>query len=466
MQCPKCGYLGLEDTQRCRNCSYDFSLAATFTPPAFSLEDLDRSIAQAEPPVSFADVDHVLAGVDDAELMPARPSGAPARRDVFDMNSLDALLRQAEADGVAGHVASPADPAPLSDVTFDPPAAVASDLVLDEAWDRRPATAEPVGASAPASAPEETFVWPGAEVPLMPAEAPPVATPQGRDVRDLDLRGLDLDPAMPEPPAAPPFEPMPFVPITFEPVAPEPVMPAALDAAPAAFEAAPVAFEPPSARTPERPPLDLAGLDESDAPLVKLQRPRAPIAVRKTPMSPKLRAVSRVTPQEPAFDFLDTAAAGSGEPPEEVAAPAWATGHLLTTSSPRRLVALAIDAVIFAGIDLAVMYLTLRMAGLGTGEWQVLPLWPLVAFLGGMKLTYATVFTAFGGQTIGKMAAGIRVVALDDQPLTVEAAFRRALASAVAVLTAGVGYVPGLLGERRALHDRAAGSRVIMCPAA
>ena len=28
MKCPKCGYLGFETTERCRNCGYDFSLAA------------------------------------------------------------------------------------------------------------------------------------------------------------------------------------------------------------------------------------------------------------------------------------------------------------------------------------------------------------------------------------------------------------------------------------------------------
>ena len=28
MKCPKCGYLGFETVERCRNCGYDFSLAA------------------------------------------------------------------------------------------------------------------------------------------------------------------------------------------------------------------------------------------------------------------------------------------------------------------------------------------------------------------------------------------------------------------------------------------------------
>ncbi len=29
MKCPKCGYLGFERVDRCRNCGYDFSLSRT-----------------------------------------------------------------------------------------------------------------------------------------------------------------------------------------------------------------------------------------------------------------------------------------------------------------------------------------------------------------------------------------------------------------------------------------------------
>jgi uncharacterized RDD family membrane protein YckC len=33
MKCPKCGYLGFETSERCRNCGYDFSLAVDVGPP-------------------------------------------------------------------------------------------------------------------------------------------------------------------------------------------------------------------------------------------------------------------------------------------------------------------------------------------------------------------------------------------------------------------------------------------------
>ena len=42
MKCPKCGYLGFETADRCRNCQYDFSLAP-FTPESeLTLHGADR----------------------------------------------------------------------------------------------------------------------------------------------------------------------------------------------------------------------------------------------------------------------------------------------------------------------------------------------------------------------------------------------------------------------------------------
>src|SRR4051812_24628542 len=37
MKCPKCGYLGFERVDRCRNCQYDFSLSATIPEPDFTI---------------------------------------------------------------------------------------------------------------------------------------------------------------------------------------------------------------------------------------------------------------------------------------------------------------------------------------------------------------------------------------------------------------------------------------------
>jgi uncharacterized RDD family membrane protein YckC len=41
MKCPKCGYLGFETTDRCRNCQYDFSLAPFALDPDLALQNGD-----------------------------------------------------------------------------------------------------------------------------------------------------------------------------------------------------------------------------------------------------------------------------------------------------------------------------------------------------------------------------------------------------------------------------------------
>jgi uncharacterized RDD family membrane protein YckC len=130
-----------------------------------------------------------------------------------------------------------------------------------------------------------------------------------------------------------------------------------------------------------------------------------------------------------------------------------------------RAVAAAIDHLMLGGIDLGVVYFTLRMAGLPMDQWMALPPVPLIAFLLFIKLSYFCAFTAVGGQTIGKMAAHIRVVGADDGPLDAALALRRTLAGLVSAIPLGLGFLPALLGsDRRALHDRLARTRVIALP--
>lgn len=425
MECPKCGYLGFDDTPRCRNCSYDFALVST--PHDVALDDIDDAISTAQGGLRAA------AEPDWLELSALDPdTPSTAARQVFDVSDLDALLQKAEASGVAAPEAGPS-PSPFAELA---PARALPAVDLD--------LIDPVRATAAPAADlvDDVMSWP--EAPSSPAR--PRAERPAFDMAALD--NLDIEPVGP---VSRPVEPaVTFAGETLGRAEAERVVPSAGPetrvANPSVFGGAPV---------------------DDDAPLVRLQRPRAPISVRKTPMSPKLRAVARTTPQEPAFDFLDpadsvmpTGGPGGEEQPERASA--------LENSPPlRRLAATAIDAVLFAGIDLAVLYLTFRIVGLSLAEWRVLPAWPVALFLVGMKLSYASVFTALGGQTIGKMAAGIRVVSMDDSGVSPGAAVRRTLVSLVAVAAAGLGYLPGLVGrERRAIHDRVSGTRVVLLPAA
>ncbi len=126
-----------------------------------------------------------------------------------------------------------------------------------------------------------------------------------------------------------------------------------------------------------------------------------------------------------------------------------------------RIGAAVIDHLILFAIDAGVVYFTLRMAGLPLADWRVLPAMPLLAFLILLKFAYFCAFTAVGGQTIGKMALGIRVVTDDNMAVDGACALRRTIAG-VAAFALGLGYIPALFGsEHRAFHDRVAHTRVV-----
>jgi uncharacterized RDD family membrane protein YckC len=214
-------------------------------------------------------------------------------------------------------------------------------------------------------------------------------------------------------------------------------------------------------------PLFRPSEDADDEPLIKMPAsPRAPLAVRRTPDTPRLRAVARPVsrPATPVLQFSEDSldvAAGPGETVPLV----WtaASGAMIADSSRAsgRLIAAVVDHAILLGIDLGVVYFTVRMAGLSMSEWSVLPLVPMLTFLGLLKISYFYAFTAVGGQTIGKMGVGTCVIADNGAPVDAARAMRRTCAGVLSVLLLGLGFVPALFGNRRALHDRLAGTRVV-----
>lgn len=216
---------------------------------------------------------------------------------------------------------------------------------------------------------------------------------------------------------------------------------------------------------PKLPLFSLAIEDDGDEPLIKLPAaPRPPLAVRRTPEVPRLRAVARparhVMP-EPALR-LEFAEEPVPDPPPSRHASIEDPSQAEVSGAGARLAAAAVDHLILGAIDLAVVYFTLRMAALTMADWQVLPAAPLLAFLLLLKLSYFCAFTAVGGQTIGKMAAHIRVVTNEGAPIDGARAVRRTIAGVISVVPFGLGFLPALVGaERRALHDRVARTRVI-----
>jgi uncharacterized RDD family membrane protein YckC len=219
------------------------------------------------------------------------------------------------------------------------------------------------------------------------------------------------------------------------------------------------------------PALPLFALERSrhpDEPLIKLPAmPRAPLSVRRTPDKPRLRAVPRPAPQaaaEPVLQFAEEPSVeAEREPTPEPRARRNAARAMGSVSSPvARLGAAAVDGIVLAGVDLAIVYFTLRIAGLSMADWRLLPPIPLIVFVLLLKFAYFCAFTAVGGQTIGKMALGIRVVGEDGESLDGTAAARRAVAGLASAGFFGLGFLPVLYGpERRTLHDRLTRTRVV-----
>jgi len=88
-----------------------------------------------------------------------------------------------------------------------------------------------------------------------------------------------------------------------------------------------------------------------------------------------------------------------------------------------------------------------------------------VAFLVVQNLGYLVAFTA-GGQTLGKMAAGIKVVAAEsNRSIDLGQALKRTVAWLLLAIPAGLGFLTALASDRRGLHDRLAGTRVVRASA-
>ena len=96
----------------------------------------------------------------------------------------------------------------------------------------------------------------------------------------------------------------------------------------------------------------------------------------------------------------------------------------------------------------------------------MLPLVPLAAFLSLLNGGYLALFTGAGGQTLGQMAAGVRVVGDTVSRVSPGQAAGRTLLLAASLLPAGLGLVSVLVDRgRRGLHDRLSGTRVVRADA-
>jgi uncharacterized RDD family membrane protein YckC len=225
----------------------------------------------------------------------------------------------------------------------------------------------------------------------------------------------------------------------------------------------------------DTPNLPLFSPGDPDAPLVTPNAtPRAPLAVRRgAPAAGRAqRPRSRTDPDPEPRLALDTQeipiiAPPRPQAPAPVADEPDAVDRVQAAGTAARLGAAAIDLGLLGGIDLVVLYFTLKVCDLTFGDVLLLPAMPLLSFLLLLDGGYLSTFVAAGGQTIGKMATGIRVVPADPAAIfsgrvTFGHAVVRAAAYFVSLAPAGLGFLPVFFGrERRGLHDRLADTRVI-----
>jgi uncharacterized RDD family membrane protein YckC len=205
--------------------------------------------------------------------------------------------------------------------------------------------------------------------------------------------------------------------------------------------------------------------EHDDLPLItKASPPRAPLAVRRaTPEVPRARSD---TPRSAMVEAASGAVRAERRFPAARPRPAgWDGAEEESTAAAgvfSRAGAVAIDVAILAATDLLVVYFTMQICGLSLADFDILPKAPLIAFLLVQNGGYLVAFTA-GGQTLGKMAMGIRVISTrESEHVDMAHSLLRTALWVLLAIPAGLGFVTALFSrERRGLHDHFAGTRVI-----
>jgi uncharacterized RDD family membrane protein YckC len=270
--------------------------------------------------------------------------------------------------------------------------------------------------------------------------------------------------------AAQPFAAVSSMAMTLEPPAPEPD-----------FRSEPLMAKASPAPVTTELPLFVKGLAaaeaaaaaataEPDAPLVKVPVAPRPLAVRRQAPDAGRVATAAAAEVKPArklgpfdHDLLEDLqrieAKAAGRPlPGRSTAEGW-------QNAGRRLTAAVIDLTFLAGLVATVIWFTLRQCDLSFAQARILPIVPMALFLGLIVVGYLFLFTAASGQTIGKMWLGLRVIGgpenVATEPPTLRQATYRSILTLPSVLMLGIGFLPALVGQGLALHDRLTHTRVI-----
>jgi uncharacterized RDD family membrane protein YckC len=488
MRCPKCHYVSFDGQNRCRNCGYELSLTqpSAPAPPAADRDALPRpdgSTPRDTPPRDAAPRETPLrdsAGPPSPGQHSPGPRGSgvaspglhrdpPPRgqTDPFDLSTrpgnptatplADLSLRPERQTGPSGPVPDRFGPDRTDRVSADrrgPDRLGADRLGLDPA--AGPDTFAPLSpagtagsgsgtARARAQSPQDTDpldlplfspgsnpgagLGPGPDLGGLPASG----TGGFRDPRDRDDRPLIS-------PSTPPRPPLAVRRTTGE-------LPRARP------RVTPGGVPPPQPRA-ETPRLEL------DLPSDQDDAPDDLVLGIDTPAGDRRDARGTGSGAGTPGAFTGSSILASDTDTDD----ATANGTVDSSAAPlgTRAIAALVDLGFLALVDATVLHFTLRLTGLTVDDITRLPFTPLLGFLALLNGGYLTMFTAASGQTMGKMATGVKVVSMDGGTVPFGHAVLRAILWLLTIVPLGVGAIPALLtDDRRALHDRLADTRVI-----
>jgi uncharacterized RDD family membrane protein YckC len=214
--------------------------------------------------------------------------------------------------------------------------------------------------------------------------------------------------------------------------------------------------------TPQRGGTDLPLFETASAeelPVIPTAAPTPPLAVRRS-TPPAVRARPRPSPRT--IGLPDTRLPLADVPRPEGPSGEADERETDAGSLGARVSAGVVDGLLLLAADGVVVYFTLKICRLDLSQWAALPLAPLVAFLVLLNGGYLAMLTAAGGQTLGKMAFGLKVIGARDGSVGVGRSIARSLLLLAGTLSAGLGLLPVLFTPgRRGLHDLLGGTRVV-----
>lgn len=125
-----------------------------------------------------------------------------------------------------------------------------------------------------------------------------------------------------------------------------------------------------------------------------------------------------------------------------------------------RVAAMLVDIVLFAFVQFSLGVVATLAWARSVDDSPVFQI-AIVLFTALFTAVYFTALESLGGQTLGKLATGVRVVTVDGETPTIGVALLRYFAYYASALAFFLGFVMvGLRRDKRGFHDLIAGTRV------